>query len=144
MFEINSAPQENLDNQTFVAYAGKVLGGGSIVNGLSKSSCPRQDITALDATLIFREGMGYDRGTQPDYDAWGELGNTGWTWDNLLTYFKRVSQTSNMTQCTTDPNSEQHLHTKLRRHRFQVQLHLGSFGLWIRSCPSFSARMAIS
>lgn len=67
MFEINSAPQGNLQNQTFVAYAGKVLGGGSIVNG-----------------------MGYDRGTQPDYDAWGELGNDGWNWSNLLTYFKKV------------------------------------------------------
>ncbi|KAL2026169.1 hypothetical protein VTO58DRAFT_103353 [Aureobasidium pullulans] len=68
MFEINSAPQVNLQNQSFVAYAGKVLGGGSIVNG-----------------------MGYDRGTQPDYDAWGELGNDGWNWDNLLTYFKKSS-----------------------------------------------------
>ncbi|KAI4727536.1 alcohol oxidase [Aureobasidium sp. EXF-10728] len=68
MFELNSAPQENLQNQTFVAYAGKVLGGGSIVNG-----------------------MGYDRGTQPDYDAWGELGNDGWDWSNLLTYFKKSS-----------------------------------------------------
>jgi choline dehydrogenase-like flavoprotein len=69
MFEINSAPQENLRNQSFVAYAGKVLGGGSIVNG-----------------------MGYNRGTKPDYDAWGELGNDGWNWNNLLTYFKKVSQ----------------------------------------------------
>ncbi|KAI4740093.1 alcohol oxidase [Aureobasidium sp. EXF-12298] len=68
MFEINCTPQKNLQNQTFVAYAGKVLGGGSIVNG-----------------------MGYDRGTQPDYDAWGELGNDGWNWGNLLTYFKKSS-----------------------------------------------------
>jgi choline dehydrogenase-like flavoprotein len=37
-------------------------------------------------------GMGYDRGTQPDYDAWGELGNDNWSWNNLLTYFKKVSQ----------------------------------------------------
>jgi hypothetical protein len=34
MFEINSAPQSNLNNQTFIAYLGRVLGGGSVVNGM--------------------------------------------------------------------------------------------------------------
>ena len=67
MFDITSAPQENLENQTFAAWAGMALGGGSLVNG-----------------------MGYDRGTQPDYNAWEELGNDGWNWDSMLTYFKKV------------------------------------------------------
>lgn len=62
-----SVPQPGFDNQTFSLAVGSVVGGGSIVNG-----------------------MAFDRGTQPDYDAWGALGNEGWDWDSLLTYFKKV------------------------------------------------------
>ena len=26
-----------------------------------------------------------------DYDAWGALGNPGWSWENMLPYFKKVT-----------------------------------------------------
>ena len=45
---------------------GRVLGGSSSINGLL-----------------------YVRGQRQDYDAWAQMGNTGWNWDNVLPYFKR-------------------------------------------------------
>jgi choline dehydrogenase-like flavoprotein len=45
---------------------GRVLGGSSSING-----------------------MIYMRGQARDYDTWRQLGNTGWSWDEVLPYFKR-------------------------------------------------------
>lgn len=46
---------------------GKVLGGSSSINGLL-----------------------YVRGQAQDYDYWRQLGNTGWSWDDVLPFFKRA------------------------------------------------------
>ncbi|KAF1346416.1 hypothetical protein EJ07DRAFT_169883 [Lizonia empirigonia] len=45
---------------------GKVVGGGSVING-----------------------MAFDRASAADYNAWERLGNPGWGWDGLLPYFKK-------------------------------------------------------
>ncbi len=45
---------------------GKMLGGCSSING-----------------------MLYLRGQAQDYDAWSQLGNAGWSWDEVLPYFKK-------------------------------------------------------
>lgn len=67
LFNITSTPQRGLDNATFAVPAAAVVGGGTVVNG-----------------------MFFDRGSAPDYDAWVELGNPGWGWKDLLPYFKKV------------------------------------------------------
>ena len=46
---------------------GKVLGGSSSING-----------------------MVYIRGQKEDFDHWRQLGNTGWSFDDCLPYFKRA------------------------------------------------------
>ena len=46
---------------------GRVLGGSSSINGLL-----------------------YVRGQPQDYDHWAQLGNAGWSWEDVLPYFKRA------------------------------------------------------
>ncbi|CAO2649878.1 Nn.00g011700.m01.CDS01 [Neocucurbitaria sp. VM-36] len=61
---INSKPEPALGNTSYSVLVAKVLGGGSVING-----------------------MVYDRGSAADYDAWEALGNNGWGWDGLEPYF---------------------------------------------------------
>ncbi len=51
---------------------GKVLGGSSSLNGLL-----------------------YVRGQREDYDRWHELGNTGWSFEEVLPYFKKSEDQEN-------------------------------------------------
>jgi choline dehydrogenase len=46
---------------------GRVLGGSSSING-----------------------MIYVRGQPEDFDHWGQLGNRGWSWDDVLPFFKKA------------------------------------------------------
>ena len=61
-----SAPEPELDNRSIAQPRGKVLGGSSSINGLL-----------------------YIRGQRQDYDHWRQLGNVGWSYDDVLPYFKR-------------------------------------------------------
>ena len=67
LFDVPSVPQTGLNNITHYVPFTAVVGGGTVVNG-----------------------MFFDRGSAPDYDAWAELGNPGWGWEDLLPYFKKV------------------------------------------------------
>ncbi|KAI8179581.1 Dehydrogenase xptC [Colletotrichum sp. SAR 10_75] len=74
--DVLTAPQTFLDGKTRDINQGKVVGGGSVVNG-----------------------MCWTRGAAADFDAWEELGNDGWGWDGLLPYFKKVEMyTANVGQ----------------------------------------------
>ena len=53
-------------------HAGKMLGGGSAINGLL-----------------------YVRGDSEDYDTWARLGNPGWSWQEVLKYFKKSEDQEN-------------------------------------------------
>src|SRR5690348_10057166 len=59
-------PEEGLNGRALNYPRGKVLGGCSAING-----------------------MIYMRGQASDYDQWRQLGNAGWSWDDVLPYFKR-------------------------------------------------------
>ena len=63
-YETDAEP--NLDDRKISWPRGKVLGGTSSING-----------------------MVYIRGQREDYDAWAELGNDGWSYDEVLPYFLR-------------------------------------------------------
>lgn len=68
LFNVTSVPQPAIGNKRGTVYAAAVVGGGSTING-----------------------MLFDRGAAEDYDNWEKLNNTGWGWDGLLPYFKKVS-----------------------------------------------------
>ena len=63
-----STPQQALANRTQGLFTGSVVGGGSVMNGMT-----------------------FHRGSASDYDAWEQLGNPGWGWDGLFPYFKKAS-----------------------------------------------------
>ena len=65
-WQMYTVPQPALNNRKIYVPRGKLLGGSSSLNG-----------------------MVYIRGHQWDYDHWSELGNTGWSYNEVLPYFKR-------------------------------------------------------
>jgi choline dehydrogenase-like flavoprotein len=65
-YDIDSAPDAGLGGLNIPVLIGKVVGGGSVVNG-----------------------MACDRASAADYNAWEQLGNPGWGWNGLLPYFKK-------------------------------------------------------
>jgi len=67
----DSEPEEELENRTMYQPRGKVLGGTSSING-----------------------MIYMRGTPSDYDEWRQRGCEGWSWDDVLPYFRRAEDQS--------------------------------------------------
>lgn len=66
-----TTPQKHLNNRQSYIPRGKMLGGSSSVNA-----------------------MVYTRGHKWDYDHWAELGNKGWSWDEVLPIFKRCENNS--------------------------------------------------
>jgi len=60
-------PDPGLNGRSIEWPRGKVLGGSSSLNGLL-----------------------YVRGQSQDYDRWAQMGNKGWSWDEILPLFKRA------------------------------------------------------
>jgi len=61
-----SDEEPGLNNRRIIWPRGKTLGGSSSINGHV-----------------------YMRGQPADYDAWRDMGNAGWGWNDILPYFKR-------------------------------------------------------
>jgi len=62
-----SEPEPELEGRRIVQPRGKVLGGSSSINGLV-----------------------YIRGQKEDFDHWRQLGNVGWSYEDVLPYFRRA------------------------------------------------------
>ncbi|KAK0617742.1 GMC oxidoreductase [Immersiella caudata] len=60
-WNFTTTTQPGARNRVFAAPRGKVLGGSSALNLMS-----------------------WDRASAPEYDAWGSLGNAGWSWDSMI------------------------------------------------------------
>ncbi len=64
-------PEPALNNRRLYWPRGRVLGGSSSINA-----------------------MCYSRGHRSDYDDWAALGNPGWSWEEVLPYFRRSESQS--------------------------------------------------
>ena len=66
-WQFETEPQPELGGRRVPWPRGKVLGGSSSINGLI-----------------------YIRGQRQDFDLWRQLGNAGWSYDDVLPYFRRA------------------------------------------------------
>ncbi|KAF8064121.1 hypothetical protein FPV67DRAFT_1671869 [Lyophyllum atratum] len=75
----NTAPQTHAANQTVNLSSGKILGGGSAVNGLV-----------------------WVRGPKEEYDAIEDLGNPGWNWDRFYAAMNKAEALNKPSQDLVD------------------------------------------
>ena len=68
-WKISTVPQTQLDGEPRSIPMGRVVGGGTVLNGLL-----------------------WNRGNQADYNDWASFGNPGWSWSDLLQYFQKVGE----------------------------------------------------
>ncbi len=66
-WQFETEPVPTMDNRRMAWPRGKVLGGSSSINGLI-----------------------YIRGQKEDFDLWRQFGCTGWSYDDVLPYFKKA------------------------------------------------------
>jgi choline dehydrogenase len=64
-------PQAHLNDRRIIQPRGKVLGGSSSINGLV-----------------------YMRGQREDYDQWRQMGAVGWSYDDVLPFFRKAERQS--------------------------------------------------
>lgn len=91
-WNLTTTRQPALNDQSIVLPAGKVVGGGSIING-----------------------MVWNRGNPDDFNAWEALGNGGWNWNALLPYFQKVFALRGIhsnTEYSTSPRHTPRIPTK--------------------------------
>jgi choline dehydrogenase-like flavoprotein len=79
-----TAAEPGLNGRSLNYPRGKVLGGCSSING-----------------------MIYMRGQSRDYDRWRQMGNPGWSWEEVLPYFKKHED-----QWALEPGAFEGVHTR--------------------------------
>ncbi len=65
----SSEPEANTNGRKLPVPRGKLLGGSSAING-----------------------MAFVRGQAQDFDSWAQMGNQGWSYDDVLPFFKRMER----------------------------------------------------
>jgi len=66
MWQFGSEPTDNTGDRSVYLPQGKILGGSTSINGLV-----------------------YNRGQAEDFDDWAKLGNAGWSYSDVLPYFRK-------------------------------------------------------
>ena len=78
-----SAPQAGANNRTLQYHAGKIVGGSSMINGM---------------TYLWPD--------KAEIDAWQALGAEGWNWEALWPYYKRVEQFVSPTEAQSEASAK--------------------------------------
>ena len=95
-------PDPGINGRSIAWPRGKVLGGSSSINGLL-----------------------YVRGQPEDYDGWRQLGNTGWSWEDVFPYFKKAE--------TWESNGSEYRGTDGPLHVSPTRLRRRVVDAWIES-----------
>ncbi len=86
-------PGPGVDNRAIFFPRGKVLGGSSSINGHL-----------------------YVRGQARDFDTWAQMGNRGWSYDDVLPYFRRAEDRSSGADDFHGSGGPQHVSDIHERH----------------------------
>jgi choline dehydrogenase len=111
-----SAPEPELGGRSIYYPYGKVLGGSSSVNG-----------------------MVYIRGHREDFDHWEDLGNRGWSYRDVLPYFRKAESHQNGESEFHGGRGPIKVHEQFRRHEL-VDAYIAAAGqLGIPANEDFNA-----
>ena len=89
----STEPGPGIDGREIFFPRGKVLGGSSAINGHL-----------------------YVRGQARDFDTWAQLGNRGWSYDDVLPYFRRSEDRSAGADAYRGAGGPQHVSDVHERH----------------------------
>ncbi|MEU9886935.1 GMC family oxidoreductase N-terminal domain-containing protein [Sphaerisporangium sp. NPDC051011] len=89
----DTVPQRHLDNRRIFLPQGRVLGGSTSINA-----------------------MLYVRGNRADYDAWRDLGNKGWGYDDVLPYFRAHEDNERLADAYHGTGGELHVSDQVQHN----------------------------
>ncbi len=108
-------PVAGADNRPIYFPRGKVLGGSSAINGSL-----------------------YVRGQQRDFDTWAQLGNRGWSFDDVLPYFRRSEDRSSGADAYHGTGGPQHVSDINERHPICEAFIAGAESLGVPRNPDYN------
>ncbi|KAK4149482.1 putative GMC oxidoreductase [Chaetomidium leptoderma] len=94
----STVKQRDAGDRAFGLHAGKAWGGTSTINGMT-----------------------YIRGNVAEFDAWEQLGNPGWNWESIFSYFKKSEKYT----IPTDSQLAAGATYESQYHGFDGPLHVG-------------------
>ena len=109
-------PQQHLGGRRIALPMGKVIGGSTAVNA-----------------------MMYVRGAADVYDAWAQAGNAGWSYDELLPYFRKSERHANGAMAHRGTDGPMHVSDPRYQSPFSSAFVEACLELGIPACPDFSA-----
>ena len=111
----STEPVTGADNRAIYFPRGKVLGGSSAINGSL-----------------------YVRGQPSDYDTWAQLGNRGWSYDDVLPYFRRSEDRSSGEDQFHGVGGPQHVSDISERHPICEAFIAGAERLGVPRNPDYN------
>jgi choline dehydrogenase len=108
-------PVAGADGRAIYYPRGKVLGGSSSINGSL-----------------------YVRGQPSDYDLWAQMGNRGWSYDDVLPYFRRAEDRSTGADAFRGAGGPQHVSDISERHPICEAFIAGAESLGVVRNPDYN------
>jgi choline dehydrogenase len=116
-WQFYTEPEPNLGNRKIYWPRGRTLGGSSSINGLV-----------------------YVRGQAEDYDHWAALGNTGWSWKDVLPYFIRAESNNGVGGAYHGSSGPLHVSPIREKHKLVDAFIAGAGELGIPHNEDFNGR----
>jgi choline dehydrogenase len=111
----STEPGPGIDGRAIFFPRGKVLGGSSSINGHL-----------------------YVRGQARDFDVWAQLGNRGWSYDDVLPYFRRSEDRSAGADCYHGAGGPLHVSDIHERHPICEAFIRGAAELGVKRNPDYN------